>query len=341
MPGNVDDFSNYFASGHLLAVLPISRLHVDWDAFSFPRGIHVIAPGDFDLDSLNVHDNKTFDTTLSEAQSGATGVDADLLSEHPLIVFPCRFNWHAFDSDSHKNHMRFIRTLSQYVDVTFLDVARFSLCRLGLVDTLPGRAGTIIPKPMFAAAVLYNPDERHARLIAGAAFTHSITVGLGLALESIDNDAFPMDGKTGKIASHGLALYRNTLEAYDHTSRFINAITLLEFLANPTEYEQFKDVKKIIVRYVTTDQLKYDQMLDWFVTLTGRKDNSTDEAIGYRTRIVYLGHQLEDCLDDKGISELYGELDRINHCVIRHMIVHSQLDWVDYLTEREKLGPFA
>ncbi len=341
MSVNADTFCDFLESGHLLAALPISRLHVDFDPVSFPRGIFVCPPGEFDIDSLNILANRGSNCPLPEAQSAATGIDEDVLACHPLVVFPCRFAWQQFNSDSHKNHLRFVRTLSQYVDSTFLDVARFYLCKLGLADTLPGRAGTLDSHRNFAAAVLYNPDARHARMIAGTAFTHSITAGLGLELERLPADDFPGDGETGKIASHGLSLYRNTLEAYDHTSRFVSAMTLLDFLADPLDYQNFKDVKKVIARYVTRDQAAYDRLLDWFFTVTARKDDVTGEILGYRTRIVHLGHQLEDCLDDDGIADLYSKLAAIIHAVLIHMIRNSELDWEDYLAVRTTLGPFA
>jgi len=34
--------------------------------------------------------------------------------------------------------------------------------------------------------------------------------------------------------------------------KFIQALTLLEFLADPRDYRKFEDVKKIVARYVAT-----------------------------------------------------------------------------------------
>lgn len=338
---HIRDFENYFATGHLLAVLPISRMHVEMEAIAFPRGAFVCPPGCIDINSLHIRKNQLEGGSLSEAQSAATGVDLDIFASHPLVLFPCHFNWTQFQADSHKNHLRFLRTLSQYVDSTFLDAVRFNFCRLGLADTLPGRAGSLYSTPMFAAAALFNPKKRQGRLIAGAAFTHAITVGLGLALEPVAEADFPRDGEVGRIAQHGLSLYRDALEAYDHTSRFVRAMTLLEFLANPIDFENFKTVKKTIARYVAKDKADYEQWLEWFFNLTGRRDPVTGQFIGLRTRIVHLGHKLEDCLSDDGIADLYRQLDRVIGKVITHLIQYSKLDWNDYLAVRDTVGPFA
>ena len=177
--------------------------------------------------------------------------------------------------------------------------------------------------------------------MSGAAFTHSITVGLGLSLEPCEERHFPREGEVGSIARHGLALYRNALEAYDHTSRFVSVMTLFEFLANPEDYESFKSVKKTLARYISRDRNDYDQWLEWFFDLTGRKNESTGEFTGIRTRIVHLGHSLEDCLDEAAIDALYRKLDLVIGKVLVHLLDHSELDWPDYRAVRSALGPFG
>lgn len=333
-----EDFSSYFATGHDLIVLPISRLHVEWETYYFPNGMRVYPPGGLDLDSLGIHENQESGPSLAEAASASTCINSDSLNEETLIAFPYLLDWQSVAGVSHKDHLRLIRLLSHYVDSTFLDVARFKLCRLGLMDTLPGRAGTVAQNPMFAAAITYMPATKQARLIAGAAFSHSITMGLGLPLEAIDEASYPRPGETGRVAMHGLALYRNALEAYDNTTRFISAIALLEFLADPKEYQRFQDVKKVICRYFRTNQGQYDQLMEWFKTLTGRKEDATGEMIGYRTRIIHLGSQLEDCLDEQGIASVFRRLEAIISGVLQHMIEHSTLGWTDYVIERAKPG---
>jgi hypothetical protein len=52
--------------------------------------------------------------------------------------------------------------------------------------------------------------------------------------------------------------------------KFIQALTLLEFLADPRDYRKFEDVKKIVARYVATTREEYARILERFLELTGK-----------------------------------------------------------------------
>jgi hypothetical protein len=71
----------------------------------------------------------------------------------------------------------------------------------------------------------YNAAGQHARIIGGAAFTHFITRGLGLPIEELPSDVFPVDGEVGHIAQHALSLYTALLEANNPTLKFIQALS--------------------------------------------------------------------------------------------------------------------
>jgi hypothetical protein len=115
---------------------------------------------------------------------------------------------------------------------------------------------------MMAGALLYSHVEREARLIGGDAFTHFITRGLGLPIESIDHTLFPRNGETGRIVNHALMLYRDVLEASSSTSQFVQCLSLLEFLVDPESYCQFDKVRKIVARYVAANQSEYNKLLE-------------------------------------------------------------------------------
>lgn len=194
---------------------------------------------------------------------------------------------------------------------------------------------------MMSGALLYNPHLHEARIIGGDAFTHYLTRGLGLPLEPIDHDLFPKGGDVGHIARHALSLFAAMLEASNPTARFMQALGLLEFLAFPDEYQQFKEVKKVIARYVARDRSEYQRLLDRFLELTGKKDPSTGRIIGYRTKVVHMGERLERLVPNLGQrKQLFIELDGYIRPVLDHMIEHSAMTLAEYLKVRERFRPF-
>jgi hypothetical protein len=118
-------------------------------------------------------------------------------------------------------------------------------------------------------------------------------------------------------------------------------MSLIEFLAFPDEYKKFSDVSKIISRYVAKNAKEYQDLLERFNDLTGRKDPETNEIIGLRTRIVHLGDKIETILPDDALKMLFLELQIYIKAVIDHMIQYSDLSWDEYLDLRNQLTPFA
>ena len=194
---------------------------------------------------------------------------------------------------------------------------------------------------MMSGALLYNAARMHARIIGGAAFSHFVTKGLGLPIEPVDFNSFPQEGEVGHIVRHALSLYSGLLEANSATSKFIQALLLLEYLADPDNYQKFKEVKKIVARYVASGPKEYERVLARFEELTHKEDPNSKMEVGFRTRIVHLGDRLENLVpesDDR--QRLFEELDGYIRPIIDHMISHSSLDFEAYLKIRDQLRPF-
>jgi hypothetical protein len=340
--GNLlQDYEADLEKGYHLAIMPISRVEVEWFPRNYPAGITFYPVEFVDLNELGIVPNRNDSSSLAEAVSAASGVDRGIIDRHPLVVFPCTFDWFAFCRDGFRGHLEFIRTLSDYVDRTCLNFIRYCQCSLGLVDTLPGRAGMVNSNPMMAGALLYNHTLGEGRIIGGDAFTHRITKGLGLPIESIDHSRFPKKGQVGFIINHALALYTALLEAENQTLRFVQALSLLEFLAYPGEYRKFQHVKKIVARHVAQNPYEYRKILNRFLELTGKKNEITGQILGYRTRVIHMGQRVEDLLPDKEDRRaLFTELENYIKAVMDHMIIHSDMSWQDYLTVRNSLRPF-
>lgn len=191
-----------------LVVMPIIRVHIDSLPIRYPGGFSFYPDGVANLDALNVIPNRRDSGSLSEECSEASGITQQVLDHHPLVVFPCRFEWQSFLQSSQPSRLEFIRNLSESVDRLCLDFARYRLCRLEPIDCLPGRAGQIMDNPMMAGALLYNPHLHEARIIGGDPFTHYLTRGLGLPLEPIEHSQFPKNGEVGQIVQHALPVHR-------------------------------------------------------------------------------------------------------------------------------------
>jgi hypothetical protein len=340
--GNLlDGYAWFFARGYDLAIFPVSRLHVNRPAF-FPGAVAFYPPGVASLTDLSVVPNRENAEAVAERCSFSSGVTVDLLGMQSLVVVPCRVDWRVLDDSSHEMQMEMIREFSEKIDLTCMNFLRYRLCHIEPIEGLPGHAGQIDDNPMIAGAVIYNHGQGQARAFGGAAFSHVLTRGLGLTLRQLEWNEFPASGEVGNIAQHALSLHTALLESSNPTSRFIQALSLLEFLASPDEYQKFKDVKKVIARYVARDRTQYHRILDRFPELTSKSDTSTGRNIGYRTRVVHMGERIEQVVPaSESRKELFLELDGYIRPVMDHMIEHSEMDWQDYLRIRETLRPFA
>lgn len=342
----LDEFAGYIKRDYLVAIMPITRVIVDSEFVSFPHGVNFYPPGYVQLDNLGHIPNRDGirsnipGVPLAEAQIASSGVTLETFDDHPLIVFPCTFRWDEFRASNFRKHMKFIKTLSEYIDET-LDVVRYYQCEINNFHPLPGKAGTIDSNIMMAAALLYNPKIHESRIIAGDAFATRITRGLGLPLSRVEPDEFPKSGEVGKIVKHALSLYSNIMESSNLTVKFTQCMSLLEFLAFPDEYKKFADVSKIIARYIAKNREEYQELLERFFDLTGRTDPDSKEIIGLRTRIVHLGDKIESLLpDDNVLNMLFKELEIYIKAVIDHMVKYSDLSWDEYLDLRNRLTPF-
>ncbi|MGC1375372.1 MAG: hypothetical protein WA821_04060 [Anaerolineales bacterium] len=331
-------YSEYLSNGSQLVIMPMSRVHLEYP-LTYPTGITFYPAGYLDIADFRVVPNSLDSGSLATAASAATGITQESFDQHPLVVFPAKIPWNTVLKGSHKSHIKLIKSLSDYVEKT-LDVVRFHFCQMHVVDTLPGRAGTLDSNPMFSAALLYTLGDHESYIIAGAAFTHIITKGLGLVLEQLTLEDFPQEGEVGKVLQHGLELYSRILEANNNTSKFVQSMSLLEYLAYPDGYKSFTDVAKIIARYIARNSKKYEKLRERFNELTGKR-NASGEFIGYRTRIVHIGDRLDDILsNDNDIDALFMELNGYIGIVMTHMLKFSDKTWDEYLQIRNAMQPY-
>jgi hypothetical protein len=98
---------------------------------------------------------------------------------------------------------------------------------------------------------------------------------------------------------------------------------------------------KTIARYVTKTPGEYTRLLDRFFEMVGKRDPTTQQFIGYRTRIIHIGEKLDAVVPrytDR--LALFEELDGYIRPVIDHMIEHSFFNWDEYSSLRQAMRPF-
>jgi hypothetical protein len=306
----------------------------------FSRRVIMYPAGVADLDALNVGPDSGQTNKLSELQSAQSGVNPETINLHATIAFSFEFDWDGLFSCSHAVHLEFVRAISEAADVNCLDLVRYRQCNINQAETLPARAGQIENNHMMAGALLYNPVIECARVLGGAAFTHFITRGLGLPVESSAADTVLQDGEVGHIASHALSLYSTLLESDNETTKFVQALSLLEFLADPHAFQRLSKVKAVVANYVARSASEYYRILDRFIDLTGKTDPVTGAQLGYRTRIVHIGDRLDRLVPpSEDRRKLFEELDGYIRPIIDHMITHSAFDFEAYREVRDRIRP--
>lgn len=321
-----------------LVLLPLARAVLD-EPIRLPIRLNLYPASCIELQALNIVANSDKSSSLAEVSSAVSRVDAEVIAQHATVAFAFRFDWEAMSTRwSHASHMEFIRALSAYVDDQCLDAMRYQQCRIEPVDNLSGRAGQLDSNHMMAGAFVYNAARQEGRVLGGAAFTHIVTKGIGLPVEALPEIALPSSGETGMIVKQALSLYSTLLESNSPTAKFIQAIALLEFLADPFEYRKFEEVKKIVGRYVAQTPAQYQLLLERLFELTGKKDTKSGQVLGYRTRIVHFGERLDQILPSPlERRKLFEELDSYIRAMIDHMMSRSSLAYEAYLKTREEI----
>ncbi|WP_254996832.1 hypothetical protein [Pseudomonas sp. S12(2018)] len=323
-------YSEYLHQGCHLAILPLSRLITDRSIF-LPRGVMIYPVGRLDLKRLKIEKHQL--DRVASSQIYASGVRLGHLDNYPLLVIPLKFSWEQFRLGDHDAHMDMIVKISEIVDGLCYDFINYLGCRLEHLasETKPALPGQLTSKSMMSAAVLVKSDAMDSVLLAGAAFSQINTKGLGLDLRQPEWDQFPKDGEVGKIVTHALSLYAQMLQTQSATSRFVQALSLIEFLVYPDDYEKFTKVKTVVSRYMADGLEARKRVLDRFEILTSKTDKVTREQLGLRTRIVHIGARLEQLVKSRSErQELFAELDGYIRTMIDHMIKHSHLSSAEY-----------
>jgi hypothetical protein len=210
---------------------------------------------------------------------------------------------------------------------------------------LPGNVGSWLASGAFLGAMIYSLPDHESYLIAGDAIDCSVVAkGLGLDLNADLPDKLPSrtDGEVACLAIHGLTLFSDVMTANSDTIKFVRAMTLLEFLANPDEFKNWKALKGDIICHCASDKTHYHELALRFRELTSLKDASGNQ-IGMRTLVVHHGRFLEDIMpnsDDR--RSLFRELQTFASIVLADMLDNATMSWAEFqafrVQKKQSLG---
>lgn len=341
-------YKDYIKMGCHIVILPISRLHVDTTIFNlcgmlvFPKGILSFEKYKFDENSIfDDYEYERYEgENLTKFQSFLSGVTIEDYKKETLIALPIKFDWNKIYKCMHSDHMSFIRSISDVVDEIGLKYLKYKNCDLDytLETSLPSYAGQLSNNLKMSSCLLINGNTNELKLIGGNAYSQYFTSGVGIKINQPEWNDFPKNGEVGNIVSHALTLYIQMLQTQSLNSRYVQALSLLEYLAFPQEYKNFKEVKKIIAKYVAKDISHRDYLYERFKELTGKKDDVTNEEIGLRTLIVHIGGNIETLLEKEDRKKVFLELDSYIREIIDFMIIYSDMDYNDYFENKVKMG---
>jgi hypothetical protein len=284
-----------------LVIMPVDRLVFD-APFEIGR-FRFLPAGALELKHLRPVKNETVSAgaytgqRLREVKTAATGFDVDVLETVSLVAFTTSVDWAAFLDGDHEYDVDLLGRLSAEAERA-LDVIKFYRCRLDLPDTLPGRAGSWEPGRSWLGAMLYTPVDHESYLIAGAAVASAVVAGIGLdatpeqSIPLVD----PVSGKVSAILVHGLSLLSDAMAAADETSKFIRMMSLLEYLANPGDYGNWKKIKGNIACHSASDSTAYHKIMQRLGELAGYKVAGVERGI--RTLVVHHGRLLHQVMPE-------------------------------------------
>lgn len=183
-----------------------------------------------------------------------------------------------------------------------INVFRYIYSNLDKVSNLPQRAGYI--KGNLCGFLLFSIMMQGSTFISGKNYISSQTIGNSLNVNvtfmkpSIDDMFFALyrnDTIISNIIKHALRLYSDILYLPTATDKFIQAMTLVDYLGNPFEYQKMQKNKTKIAPFSADSYSQYNFICERFKYLTSKKDEQGKE-IGLRTNIIHNGKSLESLI---------------------------------------------
>ena len=319
----LEGYSWFLERGWSLVVMPWARLKIAKSVF-FPNGVGLYRAG---LCELGLAEGQI---SVDEC-TAASSVSLELYRNEPIVTLPCRLDCTRLGALPHSVGLEVIRNISAWLSLKVQSYLCFRFGNLENLSSIPCRPGQVSGGS--TTALLFNSGaQTQPRLLGGSVFPSVVTQGLGLAVRQPEWDEMPTNGEVGRIVHHALRLYMNTMETPCQTSKFVQVMSLFEYLAFPHEYKNLSKVRPIIAKYCARSAEHESELTDRFKTAFFGK--------GYRYLIVHLGKRLEEILPSpRDRRLLFRELDSYIRPIVDHMTLHSEMTWTEYVGLRDGTLP--
>jgi hypothetical protein len=340
-------FSDELRAGKQMCLMPVSRIHVE-EPTELKRGM-VLYPGYYltptplrvvswprqDSEELSrKHGVDIGDGWRSVAlhgpelawfKSATTGIELVTFFESALVAIAVEIDWDLFLAPpSHEHHLRMISSTADVAEETF-DLIRLHYCHPLARGTLPGRV-SYLSAAGFSCALFYTLLDHESYVVAGETLTHAIVSGIGLDLTTFSGVPEIGNGELGQISRHGLRMLSSAMEANSETSKFVQMLSLLEYLAEPDHYISMANTKRRIGRHVARSRAEYDFVMNDFQYLTS-EPRAKDTNTGLRHNIVHLGRRIEDLIGTEERAKVFKRLWRYVAMPLGDMIELSDANW--------------
>lgn len=219
--------------------------------------------------------------------------------------------------------------LSKAEDV--MNIFRYMYSNFDKTSNLPQRAGYI--NGVLSGFLICYPQCKMYTYIEEKYHISNFSLGKGLNINTTqDFDKYSCVlksecGEVGNILRHAFRIYSDILYMPSVTNKFMQAMSLIEYLANPFEYEKMQKVKTKIIPYSVDSKPKYHEICERFKVLTSFK-NEEGKEIGLRTSIIHNGKDLNDLVKEGyKVDLLLRELQSYICNFINNIIIYYKEDW--------------
>jgi hypothetical protein len=323
-----------------IIIIPISRLKISKSILSkniclFPEGyfqiekINVVFLNGLPFEKTDIGDMKSLD--LRDLLTNTTKIDFEVFMTLPIIVFRYDIEVDKYFKSRHQEDSQLIKIFSQKAD-ELLDLLRLHECDYNLPELLPAKPG--IWNERYSTALIYFPKYKVGNIQAREVEIKTFIKGLGMdffytnlitrhPLLHIDLEEL---GQVGKIAKYALKLNTLIVESDDESMKFMQIMTLFEYLGDPNNYEKFQKLKGKLIACIAKDKNEYHSLSEKF------KDYSQQ----IRTEIIHNAKRLEQIIPKEEERKiLFTELRNHVFILIEDLIDHYNLDWQEYDDYRE------
>lgn len=192
------------------------------------------------------------------------------------------------------------RALNQAEEI--INIFRYIYSNFDKASNLPQRAGYI--NGNLCGFLLFTWAMQAATFISGKNYVSSCTIGNSLnvdiswmkpSIDHIFSSIYHNNTIVSNVVKHALRLYSDILYLPTATSKFMQAMTLIDYLGNPFEYQKMQKNKAKIVPFSADSYAQYNTICERFKYLTSQKDKNGVE-IGLRTNIIHNGQSLESLI---------------------------------------------